>query len=183
VVFGVRKPLANWNPFWANLQVYDYLLFDACKTTRWKDKLGVWFRRTGWRPADVAAQYPKQSADLSDFRKYDDAPTKPMQYYVMLQFIAAMALTLAIGRLFATAGAGAVVVPCLMLWAQLYVLGIMNEGRASAVTLELLRLLVIVPAGVALMGLSSSAFLITAAGYVAVSISLLIVSTKAFYNK
>ena len=25
VVFGVRKPLANWNPFWANLQVYDYL--------------------------------------------------------------------------------------------------------------------------------------------------------------
>ena len=25
MVFGVRKPLANWNPFWANLQVYDYL--------------------------------------------------------------------------------------------------------------------------------------------------------------
>ncbi len=23
VVFGVRKPLANWNPFWANFQVYD----------------------------------------------------------------------------------------------------------------------------------------------------------------
>ena len=183
VVFGVRKPLANWNPFWANLQVYDYLLFDARKTTRWKDKLGVWFHRTGWRPADVAAQYPKQSADLSDFRKYDDAPANPMQYYVVLQFIVAMALTLVIARLFATAGAGAVVVPCLMLWAQLYVLGIMNEGRASAVTLELLRLLIVVPAGVALMGLSSSAFMMAAAGYVAVSISLLVVVTKMFYNK
>ncbi len=40
VIFGVRKPLANWNPFWANLQVYDYLLFDALRTARWKDKLG-----------------------------------------------------------------------------------------------------------------------------------------------
>jgi sterol desaturase/sphingolipid hydroxylase (fatty acid hydroxylase superfamily) len=29
VVFGVRKPLASWNPFWANIQVYDYLWFDA----------------------------------------------------------------------------------------------------------------------------------------------------------
>jgi hypothetical protein len=34
VVFGVRKPLANWNPFWADLQVYDYLLFDAVRTKR-----------------------------------------------------------------------------------------------------------------------------------------------------
>ena len=56
VVFGVRKPLANWNPFWANLQVYDYLLFDALRARRWRDRLGIWFRRTGWRPADVEAR-------------------------------------------------------------------------------------------------------------------------------
>ena len=56
VIFGVRKPLASWNPFWANFQVYDYLLFDARHTKRWRDKIGVWFRRTGWRPADVEAR-------------------------------------------------------------------------------------------------------------------------------
>jgi sterol desaturase/sphingolipid hydroxylase (fatty acid hydroxylase superfamily) len=38
VIFGVRKPLESWNPFWANLQVYDYLLFDARKAKRWQDK-------------------------------------------------------------------------------------------------------------------------------------------------
>ena len=65
VVFGVRKPLANWNPFWANLHVYDYLLFDAVRTRRWRDKIGIWFRRTGWRPADVDARFPKRRSDSS----------------------------------------------------------------------------------------------------------------------
>ena len=71
VVFGVRKPLANWNPFWANLQVYDYLLFDARKARRWRDKLAIWFRRTGWRPADVEARYPKRQPAGEGFRKFD----------------------------------------------------------------------------------------------------------------
>ena len=69
VVYGVRKPLASWNPLWANLQVYDYLLFDARKAERWRDKIGIWFRRTGWRPADVEARFPKQNADLDRFRE------------------------------------------------------------------------------------------------------------------
>jgi sterol desaturase/sphingolipid hydroxylase (fatty acid hydroxylase superfamily) len=86
VVFGVRKPLANLNPFWANLQVYDYLLFDARKTARWRDKVGVWFRRTGWRPADVDARYPKQRADLSRFRKFDPQIPAVQRHYVMAQF-------------------------------------------------------------------------------------------------
>ncbi len=71
VVFGVRKPLANWNPFWANIQVYSYLWFDAVRTRRWRDKLGIWFRRTGWRPADVEAQFPKKSSDLASFQKFN----------------------------------------------------------------------------------------------------------------
>jgi len=54
VIFGVRKPLANWDPIRANLQVYEYLLFDARNAQSWKDKLSIWFRRTGWRPADVS---------------------------------------------------------------------------------------------------------------------------------
>ena len=31
------------------------VLFDARKAERWRDKIGVWFGRTGWRPADVEA--------------------------------------------------------------------------------------------------------------------------------
>ena len=151
VVFGVRKPLANWNPFWANLQVYDYLMFDAVRTHRWQDKLGIWFRRTGWRPADVAEKYPKSRTDRRHFKKFNPAIPTRMRRYVLAQFIVAMVTTLAIARLFATVGVQAVVLPCLLLWTQLYTLGVLNEGRPRAGRLEILRLLLIVPAGVAAM--------------------------------
>ena len=94
VVFGVRKPLVNWNPFWANIQVYDYLLFDAIRTDRWADKIGIWFRRTGWRPADVASRYPKRASSLSTFRKYDPAIAAAVRIYVVAQFIVAIGIAL-----------------------------------------------------------------------------------------
>ena len=154
VIFGVRKPLANWNPFWANLQVYDYLLFDARHTRRWSDKLGIWFRRTGWRPADVEARFPKRNADLSAFEKFDPPVPMAMKRYVLAQFGVAIAATLAIAALFATAGTAAVLLPCVLLWALLFTLGILNEGREQAVRFELARLLIIVPAGMLGIGVA-----------------------------
>ena len=147
VIFGVRKPLANWNPFWANLQVYDYLLFDARQARRWRDKLGIWFRRTGWRPPDVEERFPKRPGDLDAFEKFDPPVPRPMQRYVLAQFGIAVAATLGIAVLFATAGAMAVLLPCVLLWALLYTLGLINEGRPYAVRFELARVLIIVPAG------------------------------------
>ena len=154
VIFGVRKPLANWNPFWANLQVYDYLLFDARHTRRWSDKLGIWFRRTGWRPADVEARFPKRNADLSAFEKFDPPVPAAIRRYVLAQFGVAIAATLAIAALFATAGTAAVLLPCVLLWALLFTLGILNEGREQAVRFELARLLIIVPAGMLGIGVA-----------------------------
>ena len=180
VVFGVRKPLQNWNPFWANLQVYDYLWFDSLRTRRWRDKLGIWFRRTGWRPADVAAAYPKRTADLTTFRKFDPPVARPVQRYVLAQFAIAMILALAIAEMFASSGAGSVVIPCLMLWAQLYVLGMLNEGRPTAARMEIVRLLLVVPAG--MLGLHDTADFAMAqavywgatCGYVALSLGCLL---------
>ena len=141
VVFGVRKPLANWNPFWANLQVYDYLLFDARHTKRWRDKIGIWFRRTGWRPADVERRFPKQRANIETFEKFDPDIGRGMRWYVMGQFAFAIVLTLTIAETYATQGVSAVVVPCFALWAQLLSLGLLNEGRPNAPFWELMRLI------------------------------------------
>ncbi|HSM30090.1 MAG TPA: hypothetical protein VK854_05265, partial [Woeseiaceae bacterium] len=147
VIFGVRKPLANWNPFWANLQVYDYLLFDARHARRWRDKLGIWFRRTGWRPADVEERFPRRPVDLVAFERFDPPVPRAMRRYVLAQFGIAIAATLGIAALFATSGAMVVLLPCVMLWVLLYTLGLLNEGRPYAVRFELARVLVIVPAG------------------------------------
>jgi sterol desaturase/sphingolipid hydroxylase (fatty acid hydroxylase superfamily) len=149
VVFGVRKPLANWNPFWANLQVYDYLLFDAVRTRKWCDKLGIWFRRTGWRPADVAAEYPKTSLSLSAFEKFDPEVAVPVRRYVFAQFLVAIFAALVIAGLFTSDGSRGVLIPCVLLWIHLYVLGLLNEGRSNARRIELWRLLLIMPIGVA----------------------------------
>lgn len=148
VVFGVRKPLTSWNPFWANLQVYNYLWFDAVRAKRWRDKLGLWFRRTGWRPADVAVKYPKQPADLDHFHKFDPPVTTAIRRYVLAQFVLAVIGILWIGVLYATQGAQGVVVPCLLLWMTLYSMGTLSEARRYAWRVEQLRLFVVVPGAV-----------------------------------
>jgi len=147
VIFGVRKPLANWNPIWANFQVYNYLLFDAQHTQRWQDKIGVWFRRTGWRPADVAETYPKSPVDLDTFQKFDPQISSTRRAYVMMQFAVVILSALLISASFATQGAAAIFVPCLLLWTHLYTLGLLNEDRLYAARFELVRLAIIVPIG------------------------------------
>lgn len=149
VVFGVRKPLANWNPFWANLQVYNYLWFDAVRTRRWRDKLGIWIRRTGWRPADVEAQYPKKSSDLGVFQKFNPPLGVAMRRYLAGQFVVAAFGVLWIGNLFAQSGAEAVLLPCILLWATLYSFGLLSESRSYALRFELVRLFGILPLGIA----------------------------------
>jgi sterol desaturase/sphingolipid hydroxylase (fatty acid hydroxylase superfamily) len=142
VIFGVRKPLANWNPIWANFQVYDYLIFDAVRTKRWRDKIGIWFRRTGWRPGDMQASHPKAHSDLARFQKFDPEIGAGMRRYVMFQFVVAILITLEITQVLFGKGIRVALLPCLMLWALLYTLGLLSGGRTNAVTLEVLRLVV-----------------------------------------
>ncbi len=67
-VYGTRTPLRSWNPLWANLQVYRDLALDSWRARRWRDKLRVWLAPPGWRPADVAARWPKPAFDLAEAR-------------------------------------------------------------------------------------------------------------------
>ena len=66
-------------------------MFDARQAERWRDKLSIWFRRTGWRPPDVEAKYPKKNADLSAFEKFDPEVPTSLRRYVLAQFGAAVA--------------------------------------------------------------------------------------------
>ena len=185
VVFGVRKPLASWNPFRANLQVYEYLWFDARRTRRWRDKLGIWFRRTGWRPADVEAQFPKKASDLGAFRKFDPPLPAGMKRYLILQFVIAAVGVLWIGQLYAARGAAAVALPCGLLWLTLYTIGLLSERRPAARRVEQLRLLVGVPVMAALISeftlpnVALPALLAATAVYVLASLLLLPQSATA----
>ncbi|WP_457440505.1 sterol desaturase family protein [Pseudomonas sp. TE3786] len=146
VVFGVTTPLASWNPLWANLQFYALLWQDAAQAGSLWDKLRIWFMRTGWRPADVAAQYPHAKPDLSQFVKFH-IPLRPaQQWYAGLQFVlyvAAGSFLLANG---ATQSVAVLLGSCVWMAFGLYVLGTWLENRGHAFGLEVLRLLLNAPA-------------------------------------
>jgi len=152
--------------------VYDYLLFDARKTKRWRDKIAVWFGRTGWRPADVEARYPKQRADLSGFEKFDPPVVPGIRRYTVAQFVVAIVAVLWIGEQYAASGPRAVLLPCIGLWLLLLSLGWLNQGRANARQTEWLRLLsvpaLLLIAHIAGFLVSASAWGV-AAGYVGIS--------------
>jgi hypothetical protein len=68
---------------------------------------------------------------------------------VIAQFVVVVAMSLFIANMFASHGARIILlVPCLLLWSNLYTLGLLNEGRPYAARFELVRLFLIVPIGV-----------------------------------
>lgn len=178
VVFGVRKQLANWNPVWANLQVYSYLWQDTLRAGSLKDKLRIWFGRTGWRPDAVAAEYPRALTDPQHLDRFDPRVPAAVKRYVLVQFTVATALTLAISVLYAQQGAEAVVVPCVLLWALLYTLGLLDEMRPYAFRFEAIRLLVIVPLGAWAFASQAAWIVATSATYIAASLLGLLLIQK-----
>ena len=70
-VYGTRGPLRSWNPLWANLHVYADMAADCWRARRWADKLRVWFMHPGWRPADVAARWPRPAFDIARVQRFD----------------------------------------------------------------------------------------------------------------
>jgi hypothetical protein len=63
-VYGTRGLLNSWDPLWANAQVYAGLAHDSWHARSWLDKLKVWTKPPGWRPADVAERFPKPAFSI-----------------------------------------------------------------------------------------------------------------------
>lgn len=71
-VYGITRPARTWNPIKINFQHLWLMIKDAWRTKSIKDKFSLWFKRTGYRPADVAEKYPiDKIEDVYHFEKYD----------------------------------------------------------------------------------------------------------------
>ncbi|MDM0114906.1 lysoplasmalogenase family protein [Variovorax sp. J22R133] len=87
-VYGTRTALNSWDPLWANAEVYWALARDSWRTRRWGDKLRVWLKPPGWRPADVAQSDPKPAFDISQVRRYEPEASNGVQAFAAAQFVA-----------------------------------------------------------------------------------------------
>jgi len=85
-IYGIRKPLKSYNPLWANVHVYWSVLLDSWHANRWQDKIRVWFREPGWRPAGLDRTHPIERISLEDFSKYDPDVSTPVKIYAFFQF-------------------------------------------------------------------------------------------------
>lgn len=92
-VYGITRPVETWNPIKINFLHLWLLIQDAYRTQNWRDKLRLWFMPTGWRPADVAAQYPvKKIDDVYQFEKYAPKASKWLLIWTWTQFLFTFAL-------------------------------------------------------------------------------------------
>ena len=92
VIFGIRGPLKSWNPVKAITHIYVGMAQDSWRAASWRDKLRVWVGRTGWRPADVAQQYPREKTDLTHFERYDPQVPRLVSFYAFFQLVAVVLL-------------------------------------------------------------------------------------------
>jgi sterol desaturase/sphingolipid hydroxylase (fatty acid hydroxylase superfamily) len=92
VVFGIRGPLRSWSPVKALTHIYVDMAQDSWRTKSWRDKFKVWVSRTGWRPADVVAKYPREKTDLSHFERFDPQVSRLVSVYGFFQLVAVVLL-------------------------------------------------------------------------------------------
>jgi alkylglycerol monooxygenase len=85
-VYGITRPVSTWNPIKINFQHLWLLMKDAWRASNWMDKLRVWYKPTGWRPADVATRYPMHKInDVYHFQKYDPAASPALHAWSWVQ--------------------------------------------------------------------------------------------------
>ena len=85
-VYGTRGLLNSWDPLWANAQVYAGLAHDSWHARSWLDKLKVWVKPPGWRPADVAERFPKPAFRMAQMQLYHPPMSRAVQWFALVQF-------------------------------------------------------------------------------------------------
>lgn len=93
-VYGITRPVSTWNPIKINFQHVWLLIQDAWRTNNIADKFTLWFKPTGYRPADVAARYPLYKIeDVYHFKKYETTGSSALQLWCWVQLVAILLFT------------------------------------------------------------------------------------------
>ena len=87
-VYGITRPVRTWNPIKINFQHVWLLMQDAWRTKNMKDKFTLWFKPTGYRPADVTEKYPVHKIeDVYNFEKYHPTSSAALNVWSWIQLI------------------------------------------------------------------------------------------------
>lgn len=91
--YGITKPVNSWNPVWVNLNHYHEMYHTAKAIPNWKDKLKFMFYKPGWLPEEMGGYQAAPEVDKNTYSKYNVLPPKPLNLYVLVQYIIALGAT------------------------------------------------------------------------------------------
>ena len=87
-VYGITRPVRTWNPIKINFQHVWLMTLDAWRTKNLKDKFTLWFKPTGYRPADVTEKYPVHKIeDVYNFEKYHPRSSFALNAWSWVQLV------------------------------------------------------------------------------------------------
>lgn len=132
-VYGTRSPLNSWDPLWANLEVYAALWKDCLAAPRWQDKLLIWFKHPGWRPAGLLQNDAKPPFKMDRVVTFDPILRRGPLAFCALLYVLLLGATVALldiaGR---TQDATVLAALVAGVVAGLWALGATMQGRLSA---------------------------------------------------
>jgi alkylglycerol monooxygenase len=141
-VYGTVKPLASFNPLWANVEYYVEIARIVRGASTLGEKIYAVIAPPEWRPRAMGGKVAIPDASRATQHKYDAPAPRGLAAYVAVNFaIVAGASGLLLGELASapiviTAAVGAYVVASLTAWGALF------EGRRWGLALEVGRLTV-----------------------------------------
>ena len=92
-VYGVTRPLASFNPLWANVHYWAELWELARRARRPLDRLRVLWMRPGWRPLDLGGPVGPTEVDRASYVKFDVPLGRAVKLYVLGHFVLVLAAT------------------------------------------------------------------------------------------
>jgi sterol desaturase/sphingolipid hydroxylase (fatty acid hydroxylase superfamily) len=138
-VYGIVKPLASYNPVWAQIQPLVALAAASANAPRAIDKLRVWFASPAWRPEGVPPYPGVEDGSYLRRPKYDPVAPPTVQAYVVVQFGLAVVATSALMFIQQDAPLPALAAGAAFVLVTLVTSSGLLEGRAWAKPLEASR--------------------------------------------
>lgn len=91
-VYGIVRPLASWNPLWANLHEYVELWEMARQSPYLWDRVKIWFMPPGWQPRGLPDRGPTPDVSADTVVKYDTRISARLTLYILVHFVACLVL-------------------------------------------------------------------------------------------
>jgi alkylglycerol monooxygenase len=145
-VYGITTPLRTFDPVRAHFRQWDELVRLAARASRWADRLRVFTKPPGWRPAELGGFQTPPEVDRATYERFEVPVSTRVKGYVFVQFMALNILVAWFLQRQEGLEAGLRVVIALAIVWSVVTLAALLDGRRWAPVLEATRAVSIVVA-------------------------------------